>query len=287
MDFGRELDAGWDFAGPAAGVPPGVAMIGYRATGAAGVDLRVAGTSAVTVLIEFGNRGLTIDDAAGQRAMGGFVAGLPLEPMRIRGERAACIEVRLSPMLAYPLLGVSPTELGRGVVGVEDLWGAQARRLREQLAAAPTWDERFALTKSFLAQRDRQARRADPEVLAGWDRILSSGGRVRIGELAESVGWSHKRLLGRFESQIGLTPKRAAMLVRFRCAVDGLLAGRPAAEVAAACGYADQAHLCREVSMFAADTPGALTENYLPAIARQRYRAWGKFVQYRAGAAAR
>ncbi|MFI6044137.1 helix-turn-helix domain-containing protein [Nocardia sp. NPDC051321] len=277
VDVGREPGVAWDFAVPADVLPWGGRMIGYRDMDGAGLDLRVAGTSAVTVLIEFGGCGVIIDDALGQRTLSGFVAGLPIEAMRIRSERAEFVEVRLSPIQAYSLLGVSPTDLGRGAVALEDLWGPRAQRLRTQLAAAASWDERFALTKSFLAQCDRPMRTADPEVLACWSRILTSGGKVKIGELAGSVGWSHKRLLGRFESQIGLTPKRAAMLVRFRAAVDELLAGRPAADVAMDCGYTDQAHLCRDVSIFADHTPGALRTHYLPTIARHRYRAWGNF----------
>ncbi|MFI9511290.1 helix-turn-helix domain-containing protein [Nocardia sp. NPDC052566] len=287
MGVVRESGGGWDFAGPADDVPPGAAIIGYRDVGGAGLDLRVAGTTAVTVVIGFGDHEVIVDDATGRRTMDGFVVGLPAEAMRVRSERAACIEIRLSPIQAYPLLGIPPRDLDRGAVALEDVWGEPARRLREQLASTRTWDERFAVTKSFLAQRERPKRTPDPEVLASWHRILTSGGQLRIGALAESLGWSHKRLLTRFESQIGLTPKRAAMLARFRCAVDGLLAGRPAADVATACGYADQAHLCREVSMFADQTPGALTEHYMPTIARYRYRAWGKFIQYRAGSADR
>ncbi|WP_280268604.1 helix-turn-helix domain-containing protein [Nocardia wallacei] len=277
IDSGRECVVERD----GAAAPVGAAMIGYRDGG--GLDLRVAGAPAVTLVIEFGDRGLTVDDADGRRTLGGFVVGLPAEPMRIRSERAECIEVRLSPIQAYSLLGVPPAELGRGAVGMEELWGPRARRLRAQLADAATWEGRFALTKSFLAQQIRPMRSPDPEVIAGWHRILASHGRVRVGELAESSGWSRKRLWARFESQIGLTPKRAAMLVRFRYAVDGLLAGRPAADVAATCGYTDQAHLCRDVSIFADHTPGALTSNYLPAIAQDRYRAWGTFFQYQSG----
>ncbi len=287
MDSDHRPDGGWDFAGPADAVPPGAAIIGYRDTAGTGVDLRVAGAAVVTVLIEFGEHGLVVDDVSGSRSLGGFVAGMPIEPMRIRGARAACIEVRLSPVLAYSLLGVAPSELGRGALALDDLWGSRAQRLRDQLASARTWDDRFALTKAFLAQGDRPTKAPDPEVLAGWDRILSTGGRVRIGALATSLGWSNKRLWTRFESQIGLTPKRAAMLVRFRSAVDGLLAGRPAAEVAADCGYADQAHLCRDVSIFAHRTPGTLATHYLPTIAKHRYRAWGNFFQYPEGAIAR
>ncbi|MFI5500784.1 helix-turn-helix domain-containing protein [Nocardia asteroides] len=276
VESARGIEAGWEFAGPGAGMPPGVGMIGYRDVGGVGLDLRVAGAGVVTVVVGFGAGGVTVDDVAGRRSLGGFVVGLPLEAMRIRAERAECVEVRLAPTRAYSLLGIDPAELGRGAVALEDLWGRRALRLRERLASAPTWDERFALTRSFLAQGDRSPRGPDPEVLAAWERIVATGGRAKVGALAESLGWSHKRLWARFESQIGLTPKRAAMLIRFRSAVDELLAGRPAADVAMDCGYADQAHLCRDVSRFAARTPGALRAQYLPTLARQRYRAWGR-----------
>lgn len=258
-------------------------MIGYRDIGGAGLDLRVAGTTAITVVIEFGGRDLIVDDHDGRKALGGFVVGLPVEAMRIHSELAECVEIRLPPARAYSLLGISPADLGRGALGLEDLGGARARRLREQLAAARTWDERFTLATSFLAQGDTTARTPSPEVLTAWQRILGSRGQVRIGELAQSLGWSNKRLSVRFESQIGLAPKRAAMLVRFRHAVDGLLAGHPAADVATSCGYADQAHLCRDMSIFTDHTPRALAAHYRPAIARDRYRAWGKFVQYGTG----
>ncbi|MFI6166319.1 hypothetical protein ACIBCN_05980 [Nocardia sp. NPDC051052] len=40
-----------------------------------------------------------------------------------------------------------------------------------------------------------------------------------------------------------------------------------------------QAHLCRDVSIFADRTPGALHADNLPVIALERYRAWGTFFQ--------
>ncbi|MEU8899931.1 helix-turn-helix domain-containing protein [Nocardia sp. NPDC048505] len=281
MDPVDSADAAWDFAGPVGLAGLGGALIGYRDVGGAGLDLRAAGASSITIVIGFGEQPVRVDDAFGHRALDGFVVGLPAAAMRIRSDRAECVELRLSPIRAYSLLGVAPTELGRGVVALEDVWGARARRLRERLAEAETWDARFGLTKAFLAQCDRDTRTPDPEVLAGWHRILATHGRVRIGSIAESVGWSHKRLLTRFEAQIGLTPKRTAMLVRFRHAVDGLLAGRSAAAVAADGGYTDQAHLARDVALFAARTPGLLAAHYQPDIARYRYRAWGNFFQDR------
>jgi len=69
---------------------------------------------------------LIVDGNAGRQALNGFVAGLPGGTMRIRGERVECIEVRLSPVRAYALLDVAPTDLGRAVAGLRDLWGRRA-----------------------------------------------------------------------------------------------------------------------------------------------------------------
>jgi AraC-like DNA-binding protein len=279
----RDRTSGWDIARPAGAAPlGGAAVIGFRDQGDAGFDIPVVAIPAVTMVIEFGGNELTVERNAGQQALSGFVTAFPRGTMRIRSERVACIEVRLSPLRAYSLLGIAPADLGCEVVSLDDVWGRRTLSLRERLADAVTWEERFALTRSFLVQRDDPTRTPDPEVAASWDRVVARRGQVMIGELAESCGWSRKRLWSRFESQIGLTPKRAAMLVRFRHAVEGLLAGRPAADVAADCGYTDQSHLSRDVSSFAGATPGALTGEPLTPISKLRYQTWGTFFQYRA-----
>lgn len=91
-----------------------------------------------------------------------------------------------------------------------------------------------------------------------WRRTLTGRGRVRVERLAEEVGWSRKRLSARFRSQLGITPKRAARLVRFDHAAHLLAAGHPAAGVATESGYADQSHLHREVKAFTGLTPTAV-----------------------------
>jgi methylphosphotriester-DNA--protein-cysteine methyltransferase len=85
--------------------------------------------------------------------------------------------------------------------------------------------------------------------------MVRSRGQVRVEELATETGWSRKRLWSRFRSQIGLTPKRAARLVRFDHAAHRLAAGHSPALVAADSGYADQSHLHHDVVAFAGMTP--------------------------------
>jgi transcriptional regulator GlxA family with amidase domain len=69
----------------------------------------------------------------------------------------------------------------------------------------------------------------------------------------------------RFRAELGVTPKTAARIFRFERAC-GLLSQlrQPLADVAAACGYADQAHMTRDWSAFTGASPKAWIGNELP-----------------------
>lgn len=148
---------------------------------------------------------------------------------------------------------------------LDDLWGRGASLLRERLHHARTRPERFALLDAELSSRPRAGWVVDPEVAWAWLQITADGGRTRVGDMADRTGWSRQRLWSRFGSQIGLTPKRAAMLVRFDRAVHRLARGHTAARVAADCGYADQSHLHHEVRAFTGTTPRVTAAEPWPA----------------------
>ena len=96
-----------------------------------------------------------------------------------------------------------------------------------------------------------------------WRQICESGGRVRIGDLIDQTGWSHRHVTARFRDQIGLTPKAAAAVVRFERA-NAELGTAPLAELALRHGYADQSHLTREVARYAGEPPLELARAQRP-----------------------
>jgi AraC-like DNA-binding protein len=233
-------------------------MAGFRARATDLVEMSVVPYPAVTVFIDFGDDRLLIDDASGQQQRGSIVVGLAPGGVHAGGSGdTECLQVRLSPVVAHAALGASP-EMGGTVAALEDLWGRDAARFRGRLRAAASWDDRFAIAEAALARRHEAGRVVDPEVALAWWQMVSSRGRVRVEELAAEAGWSRKRLWSRFRSQIGLTPKRAAQLVRFDHAAHRLAAGHSAALVAVESGYADQSHLHRDVMAFAGVTPTAV-----------------------------
>jgi transcriptional regulator GlxA family with amidase domain len=74
------------------------------------------------------------------------------------------------------------------------------------------------------------------------------------------VGRSGRYLELRFRDQVGVPPKTAARVLRFQHALSVATgSSRPAwSQVAAQCGYVDQAHLNREFRQLAGCTPTEL-----------------------------
>lgn len=239
---------------------PGVSMAGFRQRAPARVHIDMVAHPSVTLFVDLSDEDSLVYDAHGRRECGSMVVGLVPGDLRLGGRAAGgieCLQIRLSPVLAVALLGAS-TDLSGTVVSLEDVWGRDAGRAEERLRAAASWDERFTIAVDALGRRMSARPSLDPELAAAWGMILTSRGRVRVDSLANEVGWSRKRLWSRFRSQIGLTPKHAARLVRFDHAAHLLAAGNAAAQVAAASGYVDQAHLHREVKAFTGVTPTAV-----------------------------
>jgi AraC-like DNA-binding protein len=248
----------WDIATPSRPLRlPGISMAGFRARGTEPVDLNAVPYPAITVAVVFGGGLLASDERRGQQHSGSFAAGLAPGSVRARGRGIECMQIRLSPVVAHAMLGPA-SELTGTLVSLDDLWGRDAARIGERLRAARSWDDRFAIAEAALARRRETGRTVDPEIAFAWHQTVRNQGRIRVEQLAAETGWSRQRLWSRFRSQIGLTPKRAAQLVRFDHAAHRLAAGHSAVTVAADSGYADQSHLHRDVQSFAGVTPAAL-----------------------------
>jgi transcriptional regulator GlxA family with amidase domain len=96
--------------------------------------------------------------------------------------------------------------------------------------------------------------------------LQASIGRVAIGALAKELSCSRKHLTLRFHHEFGISPKLLARILRFDRAVWLFGAGRVPglADLAAASGYADQAHLSRGFRAFAGSAPAAFLRRRLP-----------------------
>lgn len=179
------------------------------------------------------------------------------------GEQAG-VEVFLTPPGARRVLGMPLAELARRTEACEDVLGRAGRELAERVADAGSHGERLDVLEAWLLARVRDAEPVRPDVARAWGRIVAAGGDVPMEAVRAELGCSRRHLAARFAQEVGLPPKVYARVVRFERAAALLAAGRPPAEVAAACGYSDQAHLGREVAGLAGTTPGRLAQARAP-----------------------
>jgi AraC-like DNA-binding protein len=221
------------------------------------MDIAMVAHPSVTLLVDLSEGEGAVYDTHGRHERGSVVVGLLPGDLRAAGSGIYCLQIRLQPVAAAAVFGAS-TELNGTMVALDELWGRDAGRAEDRLRAATSWDERFTIAAEILGRRLGARPPIDPEVAYTWRRTITSRGRVRVDGMADEVGWSRKRLWSRFRSQLGITPKRAAQLVRFDHAAHLLAAGHAPASVATESGYVDQSHLHREVKAFAGLTPAAV-----------------------------
>lgn len=197
---------------------------------------------------------------------GAFVSGIESGHSVVEyGGTWSCVDLKLTPLGAYTLLGVPMDELMDRVVDVGDVLGAPGRRLAAALAGAPAWERRFALVEEFLLHRAYDGPVPSDGVAEAWRRIVETGGRISVGELATEVGWSRKHLIARFHRQIGLPPKRLGRIVRFAGLLRRVEAGPVRWDrVAAEFGYYDQAHVNRDFREFTGTSPTGYVARLVP-----------------------
>jgi AraC-like DNA-binding protein len=157
------------------------------------------------------------------------------------------IGVRLHAGRGPVLLGVPADELRDRTVLLEDVWGAaRARHLTERVGEQPA---------AALAEWAASSAAVDPfgELVRG---LLDRGRSV--GEVADTVGYSPRQLNRRLLPVFGYGPQHLGRVLRLVRAVADADAGHGWAEVAQRAGFADQAHLVREVRALAGVTPTEL-----------------------------
>jgi AraC-like DNA-binding protein len=231
----------------------------------------------VVVIFEFGPPIRLVDPADQSRSdrfPGGFAAGISgTTAITEHDGFQAGMEVMFTPIGARLFFDFPMHELAGRIVSLRDVLRPAERDISARLGDAGDWDARFDLLDDFIAGRIAGARARTQ--LASWaiDRIEETGGQLDIGALARELGYSQKHLITLFRDHVGIPPKLAARLFRFDRVVQHIRNGAPGswAEIAAACGYYDQAHLNREMRLFTGTTPTAaramMTETALPSVA--------------------
>jgi AraC-like DNA-binding protein len=134
-------------------------------------------------------------------------------------------------------LGLPAAELLDLTVPIEDLWGRDAARIEDDVAA-----KGLACLAAVVHARIESA----PDAA------------VRAAAQGQPVGLGDRQLRRRFADAVGYGPKTLARILRFQRFLALARSNEPLAQLAFDAGYADQAHLTRECSRLSGLPPAAL-----------------------------
>ncbi|HEV7768790.1 MAG TPA: helix-turn-helix transcriptional regulator [Thermoanaerobaculia bacterium] len=152
--------------------------------------------------------------------------------------------VRFSPFGAYRLFGCSMNALTNAHVPLTELV-PHIREIEARVSESSA-DQAEAIIRRWIEttfEHDRAT--IDPNVLAAEQRIRASGGREPIERVADQIHVGRRQLERLFRTQVGVTPKEFASLVRFRRVLARIQTRTSWADLADEAGYADQAHFVR------------------------------------------
>ena len=167
-------------------------------------------------------------------------------------DMAALIGIHFKPGGFAPFVGERADEFSNLNRPLADLWGSSVARLRDALREIPDAVARLDYLEAFLLDRFTAPRPRHPVVQFALGRFAHYDSLATVRSVAQSSGWSERRLSQVFREEVGFSPKAWCRIQRFQRAVRQLHAGvsLPWAELALDCGFYDQSHFANEFRAF-------------------------------------
>ncbi len=180
------------------------------------------------------------------------VAGPDTKPIREPlPRRVAYAGIRFHPGAAFSWLGLPLNEIVNGRIPLGEFWGSETARLSDEASRAGSALEIASLLEAALLTRLARVGIADRQIAflrrAAGDNCAPAG--AGVDRIADYVGVSERTLRRRCMEAFGYgfkTLDRVLRFQRFFC-LAARLTETHLAELAVRAGYADQAHLSREV----------------------------------------
>ena len=175
---------------------------------------------------------------------------------------AVVVGVRFHPGAASAWFGLPLCEIVNSRVPLAELWRSDANRLFDKVTRNSSAQGTALALESFLLSRLSKVGLADRQIAflrrAAGDNCHPTG--MRLERLAAHMGMSERTLRRRCSDAFGYGFKTLNRVLRFQRFLGfGVQSFKGSlAEVAARAGYADQAHMTREVQRMSGLSPGQL-----------------------------
>lgn len=165
------------------------------------------------------------------------------------------VGVRFKPAMARGLIDVPPAECRDRAIHARDI-DAGFAALEDRLGACTNADSALAMLRAHVDQRLANTTHDVPARVLEAVSLLR-GNSVRM--TARHLGTTARSLQRDLVQWSGLAPKALGRILRMQRAIAAIRAdAAPLAHIAVRIGYADQAHMTRDLKALSGYTPGAL-----------------------------
>lgn len=169
--------------------------------------------------------------------------------------------MRFRPGAALHWLGLPMSEIVGQAVDLDGLWGTTAtQELRDKLGEAATVERQEAILQRELLRRAPNLESPGRDAGAIFAAMAGTGEAVggKISSLIDRLSISERTLRRRSHDYFGYGPKTLDRILRFQkfLALARTQKGKQMAGLAFEAGYADQAHLSREIQALCGMTAG-------------------------------
>jgi AraC-like DNA-binding protein len=177
---------------------------------------------------------------------------------------SGCVKMvgaRFTPTGLHRLLPMPQNRLVGEVLPLDAVWNAWTRNTADDVASAGNPELELRAFERALESLlpDDEGERPDRAIEMALHAMRARGRPIRLDRLAQASSMSRRQFERRFRDRVGLSPNLYGRIVRFQHAF-AALGHESGASVAARLGFADQAHLVREVRRFSGQTPTLLAD---------------------------
>lgn len=174
---------------------------------------------------------------------------------------ASVLGVQFKPGGASALFRIPATEFQNLHVPLDTLWSGSTEELLDQLTEAGSVSRQFQILERFLCARLLPVYTTPPVIAFALRHFQATPQTHPVSDVVLRTGFSQTQFTEMFRRTIGLTPKLFCRIQRFQAVLRGVVSGHPTdwADVAAAHGFFDQAHLIHDFQALGGLTPEGYT----------------------------
>jgi len=212
-------------------------------------------TGTVEILFHYGDRFVHIEGDARHSVPRSYITGQRTRSVTpVSTGCTGIVIASLYPWALGRLFGGAAPDLTDGYTDLKLLLPVDTVTKMEDQLQEVTRQQRIESLQCFLLALLQDAP-ANPRVETAVRLLASAPWLPHIDRLAHRLGLSERHFRRLFTSEVGISPKLFHRIMRFQRTMQYRTAELPWSRVAAVCGYADQAHLIREVVEFSGRTP--------------------------------